>query len=117
MEILKNVLGSEESSKALIVNVDTVYINSNVKEVTREFEDGKSYKEYQYDQIQMTKDEYIELLSSKNEKLNTELKNLMDLNLEKEGTIEKITSQLNNILETLLENNEENGDETNEEEN
>lgn len=117
MELFKNVFGSKESSKPLIVNVDTVYINSNVKEVTREFEDGRSHKEYQYDQIQMTKDEYIELLSSKNEKLNIELKNLMDLNLEKEETIEKITSQLNNILETLLENNEENGDETNEEEN
>lgn len=105
MEIFKNIFGSKESSEPLIINVDTVYINSNVREVTKNI-GGKELKEFQYDQIQMTKDEYIALLANQNDKLKTELTNLMDLNLEKEETIEKLKQQLNNVLETLLESEE-----------
>lgn len=105
MEIFKNIFGSKESSEPLIINVDTVYINSNVREVTKNI-DGKELKEFQYDQIQMSKDEYIALSANQNDKLKTELTNLMDLNLEKEETIEKLTKQLNNVLEALLESEE-----------
>lgn len=105
MEIFKNIFGSKESSEPLIINVDTVYINSNVREVTKNI-DGKELKEFQYDQIQMSKDEYIVFLANQTDKLKTNLTNLMDLNLEKEETIKKLKQQLNNVLETLLESEE-----------
>lgn len=61
MQNYNGVIGSKESSKHVIVGKDTVYVHSNVITISEE-EDL-----YQYDEIQYTKDEYIKLLSEKND--------------------------------------------------
>lgn len=53
------VYGSKEQAKPLIVNVDTVYVHTDIKETTDEY----GNEMYQYHEIQYGKDEYIELIS------------------------------------------------------
>ena len=64
MKVIKNVQGSKESAKELIIGKDTVYIHSNI----RKLEAGdsnllqKDADLYVYDEIQMSKDDYLEKL-------------------------------------------------------
>ncbi len=50
------VQGSKEASAPVIVNHDNVYIHTNVQQV----QDDEIEDLYEYDEIIMTKDEYIE---------------------------------------------------------
>jgi hypothetical protein len=66
MKKLKDVRGSKEAAKETIIGVDTVYLHSNV----RKCEDEEDM--YIYDEVQLTKDEYLERLQNT---INTILKN------------------------------------------
>lgn len=58
MKKLKDVIGSKEASKELIIGKDTVYIHSNI----RPYEDEKESSDlFIYDEVQMSKDEYLEI--------------------------------------------------------
>lgn len=59
MKKLKDVIGSKEASKELIIGKDTVYIHSNI----RPYEDEKEEKSelYIYDEVQMSLHEYLEV--------------------------------------------------------
>ena len=57
------VYGSEAQAKALVVGKDTVYVHTNIELIN---EDSNLYK---YNEIQYDKDEYIELISEKNQQL------------------------------------------------
>lgn len=59
MKKLKDVIGSKEASKDLIVGKDTVYIHTNI----RSYEDKNDKKSelYIYDEIQFSLHEYLEL--------------------------------------------------------
>lgn len=67
MRELKNIQGSKEAAKELIIGKDTVYIHSNIRKL--EADDSNLLKKdtdlYAYDEIQMSKDEYLELLQEK----------------------------------------------------
>lgn len=67
MKRLKNVQGSKESSQELIIGKDTVYIHENIKKVKVVKNDEMETEEeiYEYDEIQMTKDEYLHFLQDK----------------------------------------------------
>ena len=59
---LKDVIGSKEASKELIIGKDTVYIHTNI----RPYEDKNDEKEeksdlYIYDELQMSLHEYLEV--------------------------------------------------------
>ena len=59
---LKNVIGSKEASKELVIGKDTVYIHTNI----RPYEDKNDEKEeksdlYIYDEVQMSLHEYLEV--------------------------------------------------------
>ena len=56
---LKNVIGSKEASKELIIGKDTVYIHTNI----RPYEDKNDEKSnlYIYDEVQMSLHEYLEM--------------------------------------------------------
>lgn len=59
---LKDVIGSKEASKELIIGKDTVYIHTNI----RPYEDKDNGKEkksdlYIYDEVQMSLHEYLEV--------------------------------------------------------
>ena len=79
MKRMKGVRGSKESAKELIIGKDTVYIHSNI----RKFEGGDDNdlmsggEMYIYDEIQMTKDEYLEDMQEKLEVANQALADMM----------------------------------------
>lgn len=59
---LKDVIGSKEASKELVIGKDTVYIHTNVRpyEDKNEIDKEKKSELYIYDEVQMSKDEYLE---------------------------------------------------------
>lgn len=61
------IRGSEAQAKELIVGKDTVYVHTNIKEITGE----NGEKEFSYREIQYEKDEYIELIAVQNSELNS----------------------------------------------
>ena len=67
------IRGSESQAKPLIVDVDTVYVHTNIEQVTTDAEGNTVEGLYQYNEIQYTKDEYIHLLSEKNISLEAEI--------------------------------------------
>lgn len=64
MKVYKNVRGSMKEVPNTEVNVDTVYVRSNVVRIEEEYFTG-----WQYDEIQYDKNTYIEMLSEKNNRL------------------------------------------------
>lgn len=72
MKEIKNVQGSTEQAQPLIVNKDTVYVHTNIVQATDE--DGNIVDGlYVYDEVQYTKDEYIQMIAEKNETLERDL--------------------------------------------
>ena len=72
MKEIKNVHGSTEQAQPLIVNKDTVYVHTNIVQATDE--DGNVVDGlYVYDEVQYTKDEYIQIMAEKNETLERDL--------------------------------------------
>ena len=59
---LKDVIGSKEASKELVIGKDTVYIHTNIRpyEDKNEIDKEKKSELYIYDEVQMSKDEYLE---------------------------------------------------------
>lgn len=72
---IKNVQGCKESSEPLIIGKDTVYIHSNV----REEKDEGGRITYVYDEIQMTKDEYLAHLQEKVETADATIADLIEM--------------------------------------
>ena len=69
---IKNVQGSLQQAQPLIVGKTTVYVHTNI--VQAKDEDGNIIDDlYVYDEIQYTKDEYIKIISEKNETLENDL--------------------------------------------
>lgn len=63
MHIIQNVVGLNDNN--IFIDIANVYIRNNIKKL----ENGL----YQYDEIQYTKDEYIELLSKEKDELEKQL--------------------------------------------
>lgn len=74
---LKDVQGSKGSAKELIIGKDTVYIHSNIRKVekTDDLKEGEDL--YVYDEMQMSKDEYLEKLQKELEVSNNAMADLM----------------------------------------
>ena len=73
MKELKNVQGSKEQAKPLIVGKTTVYVHTNIQQLKDE--DGNLTDMYSYDEVQYTKDEYIQVLADKNNVLEQDVIN------------------------------------------
>lgn len=59
---LKGVIGSKEASKELVIGKDTVYIHTNIRPYEDKNDIDKEKSDlYIYDEVQMTKDEYLEM--------------------------------------------------------
>ena len=72
MKEFKNVQGSLQQAQPLIVNKDTVYVHTNI--VQSKDKDGNVVDNlYVYDEVQYTKDEYIQIMAEKNSQLEKEL--------------------------------------------
>lgn len=69
---IKNVRGSQDAVPELEVNIDTVYVRSNIAAI-----DEPNFKGWEYDEIQYKKDEYIELMSKKAESENADVSEMI----------------------------------------
>lgn len=67
------VFGSAEQAVPLVIGKDTVYVHSDIQQILED-KDGKPVTNlFQYHEIQYDKDEYIKLLSEKNDSLEQQL--------------------------------------------
>lgn len=67
------ITGSENQAQPLIVGVDTVYVHTDIKPVTKDAEGKDVEGLFQYHEVQYDKDEYIKIMAEKNELLESEL--------------------------------------------
>ena len=79
------VLGTQPSVSPIEVNVDTVYVRSNIVRIETD-----TFIGWEYDEIQYNKDEYISLIAQDNAELQN--KNLV------------LTEELNTLRQTNLAN-------------
>ena len=70
------VQGSPEMAVPLIVGKDTVYVHTNIQEVP----DAEGNMVWQYHEVQYDKDEYIRLMSEKNDELDEIINTLLGVN-------------------------------------
>lgn len=74
---LKDVRGSKEFAQELIIEKDTVYIHSNIRQLEKTDELMEGEDLYIYDEIQMSKDEYLEKIQKELEVSNNAIADLM----------------------------------------
>lgn len=67
------ITGSENQAQPLIVGVDTVYVHTDIKPVTKDAEGKDVEGLFQYHEVQYDKDEYIHLMSEKNASLEKQV--------------------------------------------
>ena len=67
------VTGSKEQAKDLIIGDTIVYVHCNIKKLDVDIDGNPTDNLYEYDEIQYTKDEYIELISNKNAVLENQI--------------------------------------------
>lgn len=67
------VHGSKEQAKELIVGKDIVYVHSDIEKIEKDIDGNTVDNQYQYHEVQYTKDEYIHLLAEKNTSLEKEI--------------------------------------------
>lgn len=73
MRIYKGVRSTAEFVPSVEVNIDTVYIRSNIVRV-----EEIDFSGWEYDEIQYNKDRYIELISNENKLLELKSDTLID---------------------------------------
>lgn len=63
---LKDVIGSKEASKEFVIGKDTIYIHTNIRpyEDKNDVDKEKKSDLYIYDEVQMSKDEYLEMFKN-----------------------------------------------------
>ena len=64
MKTFQNVRGTQSNVPEIEVNVDTVYVRSNIERIETE-----EFVGWQYDEIQYEVKEYIELIANENKDL------------------------------------------------
>lgn len=69
------VQGSAEQAVGLVVGVDTVYIHTDITKIETDSEGNPVEGQYQYHEVQYDKDEYIKVISEKNDSLEQEVIN------------------------------------------
>lgn len=94
MKLYKNVHGSKEASRPIIVDKTTVYVHSNVKEETITDEiSGDMRTEYVYDEIQYTRQEWEQIMA--------------DANAQTEDSLCQFDSDIEEIKDALCEIDEQ----------
>lgn len=63
------VQGSQAQAAELVVSIDTVYVHTNITKLETDAAGNAVEDQYQYNEVQYTKDEYIALLSNRNKEL------------------------------------------------
>lgn len=78
---IKGVQGSQVSVPEVEVNIDTVYVRTNIQRMSKVDEHTQQKVEYwQYDEIQYTNQEWIQILTNKNKEMQ-ESQRLQDVDI------------------------------------
>lgn len=80
----KDVIGSKEASKELVIGKDTVYIHTNIRPYIDKNDDKKEKSElYIYDEVQMSLHEYLEVKQKE-----------IDLMSKSQGSVEDVLQEI-----------------------
>lgn len=93
MKILKNILGSKEQALPVIVGKTTVYVHSNIKKLDTDPLGNPTDNLYQYDEIQYTKDEYIQLMTDR-QNIESEFTTGLDIEIQESKVRQEIESEM-----------------------
>jgi hypothetical protein len=94
MKLYKNVHGSKQASRPIIVDKTTVYVHSNVREETITDEiTGDTRTEYVYDEVQYTRQEWEQIMA--------------DANAQTEDSLCQFDSDIEEIKDALCEIDEQ----------
>lgn len=81
---LKDVIGSKEASKELVIGKDTVYIHTNIRPYEDKNDDKEKKSElYIYDEVQMSLHEYLEVKQKE-----------IDLMSKSQGSVEDVLQEI-----------------------
>lgn len=82
---LKDVIGSKEASKELVIGKDTVYIHTNIRPYEDKNDEDKEKKSelYIYDEVQMSLHEYLEVKQKE-----------IDLMSKSQGSVEDVLQEI-----------------------
>ena len=72
------VLGSAAQAQELVVNIDTVYVHTDITPI--EPEDGGEVTTYRYYEVQYGKDEYIKMMAEQNKELTGLINTMLGVN-------------------------------------
>lgn len=67
------IQGNGEQAIPLVIGKDTVYLHTDIVQVTEDSQGQPVENLYQYNEVQYDKDEYIKLMSERNDTLETQL--------------------------------------------
>lgn len=93
MKIFQNVRSTAKNIPSIEVNVDTVYVRSEIKRV-----EEMEFSGWEYNEVQYKKDNYIELISDKNELLESSLLELTMNQAMKEMETENLILELTMLI-------------------
>ena len=93
MQVFKSVQGSKAQALPTVVNVDTVYVHSNIKKLETDFEGNPTDNLYQYDEIQYTKDEYIQLMADR-QNLESQFTTELDIDIQEAKLRQRVETEM-----------------------
>ena len=64
--------GDESQAVPLVIGKTTVYVHTDIKKVEVENPDGSTSPEWQYHEVQYSKDEYLKKISKEKDKLDSQ---------------------------------------------
>lgn len=73
MKLILNVRGSESQAIPLIIQKDLIYVHTNIHQIEVQDLNGQIRLEFEYDETQYEKDEYIQIMAEKNISFETQL--------------------------------------------
>lgn len=94
MKVMGIVQGSEAQAKELIINIDTIYVHTNIQKIEVDSQGNPVDNLYSYHEVQYTKEEYGELVSSI-ALINSGLKTMDDVTEELKEPVQVILNKAN----------------------
>ena len=72
------VTGCAEQAQELVVNVDTVYVHTDITPI--EPKEGEEVSLYRYHEVQYGKDEYIQMMAEQNKEYSKLINTMLGVN-------------------------------------
>lgn len=92
MKVYNKIRGTMETVPNIEVNIDTVYIRSNITQINED-----NFKGWEYDETQYDIREYIELTSDQTQNLGQQLAQEKLLNMQKDSVINELGQQITDL--------------------